>query len=286
MNGQRIVIIGEDHPNMLEHVLVKKGELNVKLDPLTKRYVVDRSADYDKTKNWIKRINKEIIQEERKILRKEKIARLFIEDSASLEKKGIYSIYKGTHDLTKLRFGLRHANVAEGLQIFYAAKKLLERMKMEDWLRKDLSKGISCEIKRYEKHPESFLANALMFGLAHAVFAHNEGVYDIIPMDPEEQRKESIALQLIRDLCRRVEFEFYAPGLKTVYGGINARLGSMKEQREELMCKIISEAYVPGSAVICGNDHAINLGRLLSEAGFDVKPYRVGEALSTDVKKS
>ena len=285
----KIVIIGEVHPYAIENKLIAEGKLRVKIKTVNgrKRLVADIFADKGETKAGIQKINNRIIKEEVRILKKERITRLFTEEEDTKKKKLIYSRFRQKKDLKLLKSELRRENERAKIQVRETAKRFLAEI--GTW--PPVLKGFEHQFQVAAAERGSGL-----FSLTLINVAHKAGIYDIIPVEEERCFEQAGAIAEVilsikdvaswltaayskADISER-EKETILNSIKRSINDISRiageRLLSIDDAREKNVCRNITENYVLGSALICGMDHVDHLEELLSKK-FDVKTYRVGE---------
>lgn len=301
MGKPKILMIGEPHPSLIEQKLIAGGILKVKVNPATGRYVVDSKANLGETKKWLRRIYAEIIKGEVYALRDEeerigkKIGRLFIEWPADMERKDLFLEFKQAKDLNALKSGMFTISKRELNQELTDAKKLLLELRPPE----PILSVVKDELETF--HNKAF---GNIFQDSHLTVACKAGILDIVPYD-SENKELNIRINAILRLSVYFDIAAKAFRLSAQSPDNNVRQNAMRlfnetdrinklleemfwplnELREKAMCKNISDNYVRGSAIICGLNHVVRLGKLLSER-FDVKIRSVGEALYEDIKKA
>jgi len=290
-----LVIIGEFHEYAAERMLIDAKKLKVKrAADGRKKLLVDRSSDYESTKKSIQLLNEDILKKEVRILSDEKVTRLFREEEASDSLKGIYARYRKGHDLKKLKEELRAQDANTNAILHGEAKKML--LDLNPW--GPIRNGI---IQMYEHGRASKFPP--LFSLNIVNVAYKAGIFDIVPVEDEKiflrasaYSQAIMALQTLvngladalgktgmsekeQDKAMEKLLIEYERLLKT----LDAGLSFFDDAREKVVARNIKENFVPGSALICGMDHAEPLSRMLSN-DFDVKPYRVGERFEKMVR--
>jgi len=284
-----LVIIGEVHPHAIEQHMASHGRLKRKINESggRKRLVADIGPGDINTKESIQRINNEILKEEVKILKKEGIARLFIEEEDSAAKREMYGRFKKSHDLKSLRSGLREEYEDYFPVNLANVRELLSGMKV--W--PPVMKGFDHVISTFTKERPTGI-----FSLAYLTVAHGAGIWDIAPVEEESCIRKANDFALLLHLLGPVE-KLLKTGYSTadieplkkatILDSIDRNLSEIEriarerflklnEQRERNICRKISEEYIPGSALLCGNAHVQPIERGLA-GRFEVRAYKVGE---------
>lgn len=285
-----LVLIGEAHPPGIERGFQLRGMVKAKVKEVRgiNRLVVDRSEEPERSAANLRRINEEIIKREAQILKEEKITRLFYEEPANAERKKLYAEFKKTHDMARLKAGLR----AEIGRMNPRTIKGIDRLLVEIGLWEPLLDGARAAIKK-SKFVQPMLA------MSPVSVAHMAGIFDIAPFDDEPLYMEATRLAecwgILRLAPNWLFYDTAAADARKKYGGdiitktkieisraveaIKKREKPVNEKRELAACRNISESYAPGSAVICGLGHVDSLGKLLAKR-FRVKVYIVGRDLA------
>jgi len=284
-----LVIIGEVHAHVVARMMVAHGMINLALKESggKKRLVADRSRGYEGTKAAMRQINEGIPKEEMKILRSERIARLFCEEPRTEDRKKAYSDFRKTHDLKRLRARLREDNGRMTRQAVEDAKKIVPELKLWPPVRYALEQYFKKEVQ--EDVPPLF-----PFSAVNA--ACKAGVFDIMPVEGGGQYRKAGAIAELLYLLAHVMGQLggiYAnapvdeigkrellSGLRQEAGRLgrvlNERLLALDTAREREISRNIRENYIPGSALLCGMDHVGPLKRLLSKR-FEIRAYGIGK---------
>jgi len=291
MTKPLLVIIGEFHEYAAERMLIDAKKLKVK--PAAdgrKKLLVDRSSDYESTKKSIRLLNEDILKKEVRILRDEKVTRVFREEEASESLKGIYARYRKDHDLKKLRQELRADGDKTNAILHAEAKKML--LDLQPWA--PIRNGIiqMYEHGRASKFPPLFSLNAVNV-------AYKAGIFDIVPVEDESiflrASAFSQAIMALQTLVNGLADALDKTGMsekeqdatmekllieyKRLLKTLDAGLSFFDSAREKAVARNIRDNFVPGSAIICGMDHAEPLSRMLSK-DFEIKRYKAGETFA------
>lgn len=281
-----LVLIGEAHPSSIEQILIMEGRLRVRLKG-EKRIVIDRSRDYARSKESVRRINEEIIKKEAEILKKEKIKRLLLERPGSREEKRLYEGFRRTHELKGLKAGIREGIAQENVRAIESARALF----VELGLCRPL---LNAFIAHHDELTNKEIQPMFLFSQISA--AYKAGVYDLVPVDDEEGFRQSGILsdamyilgrsmqwclenlEALFTSYSREEIERMDPDYWRIKAVVDKRIEQVDSEREKAIYRNIVENFVPGTALICGIGHLDVLNERLSKR-FDIKPYKVGEEL-------
>ncbi len=283
-----LVLIGESHPHTLEAMLRSRGKLKVKIKESKngQRVIADIKADKGETKRLLQRINKEILQEEVQILRKEGIKRLFYEAEDSEKRKKIYARFKETRNIEQVRSELREEHLKGDMQKKEDVKKYLSKTRIHPL--------IKAVFETYFENSKGLVHS--MFGLSHITVAHKAGIVDIVPVENDQCfRQAGVMLEILnmkefafRSLSGTDPALLKALGIETIIEVQNElnqlsntakdKLASIDPKREKSVCRNISENYASGSALLCGAEHVKPLKELLSKK-FTIRAHIVGEEL-------
>jgi hypothetical protein len=284
-----LVIIGEVHAHVVARMLMADGRMVLALKESGGRnmLVADRSQGYERTKRAIRLINEEIPKQETKILRNEKIMRLFREEPETDERKNAYAEYRETHDIKRLRASLRNDDGRMTRQAVEDAKKLVPELKL--W------PPVQYALEQYFK--EDWQENVPpFFSLSTVNAAYKAGVFDIVPAEDARQYREAgeivELLYLLAHVTERLSVTYMGAKVSnreknSLLSGLqkeSQRLGlilqdklyALDNEREKAVCRNIAKNYIPGSALLCGLDHVEPMKKLLSR-NFEVRVYKVGE---------
>jgi len=293
-NKPVLVIIGEVHLNPIQAKLIQSGKLSVKVKEAhgVKRYVADIGAGGEETRESIRRLIEETMNRDIRVLKDEKITRLFLEEPASKGRKMAYSRYMKTHDIKGLKSALRMEREKENARSFELVKRFLHDSGIPKPIF-DACMGCHKKKEKWGAYP--------VFDLPHANIAHKAGVFDIHPDEDEREFVEIAYLleaeALLFSASRYLEMGWipfqemdgksHAEALKEpekiqketshLLSSIRERFDSHSPLREKSVCQAVTDNYIPGSAVVCGMDHVKPLKDRLSK-DFEVKVYRIGEA--------
>ncbi len=270
-------------------MLIAQGRISLALKESSgrKMLVADKSHGYESTKAAIRRINEEIPKQELKLLRAERIVRLFCEEAGTAERKKAYAGFRETHDIKRLRARLREDNSRMTRQAIEDAKNNIPGLKLWPPL-----------LYAVEKYLKGDWQEAVppLFSLSTVNAAYKAGVFDIVPIEDSGYYRKAGAIAELLYLLEHVMGQLggiYAnapvdeierrdllSGLQQEAGRLgrvlNERLLALDPAREREICRNIAKDYVPGSGLLCGLDHVEPLKKLLSR-NFEVKVYKVGE---------
>lgn len=284
-----LVIIGEVHAHVIARMMMADGRMSLALKESggRSRIVADRTQGYESTKRMIRLINEQIPKQEMKILRSEKIVRLFREEPVTDERKKAYAEFRKTHDIKRLKASIRDDDGRMTRQAVEDAKKLVPDLKL--W------QPVRYALEQYFKEDAEENVPPL-FSLSTIGAAYKAGVFDIVPAEDGRPYMEAGAIIELLYILAHVTgqlSEIYM-GAKisnqernSLLSGLqkeSQRLGlilqdklyALDNDRERSVCRNIAKDYIPGSALLCGLDHIEPLKKLLSR-NFEVKVYKVGE---------
>jgi len=285
-----LILIGEAHPSGIEQLMAIKGLLHARAKGFEgwKKLVVDRSSCLKGSKESIRSINEEIIKKEAGILKKEKIRRLLLERPSSPEAKRLYAEFRETHDLKRLRAGLRRENERLNADTIRDIKGFFQEVGLPAPL-------LEAFAEKYGARLEDNIQP--MFALSHVAAAYTAGIFDIVPLDDEDMFRQAgmlpDAMYLLEGALRSFLHGHPDGGRgrdgKGIRGQVrdeylrvaaiaDKRIARVDIAREKAMCRNIVENYVPGCALLCGLDHLKPLEKELSRR-FALRIYRVGERL-------
>ena len=264
MSKPKLVLIGEVHPAGLEDILKDIGILSVKVKTgkAGARYVVDRTKNIERAKKAIRLIAREVDKKEVKILRKEKIKRLFLEMPDDKGYVRAFERLRRTGDFKKVKEELRVLDE----NMWHEELNLTEKMVKTSEFRKSLEKHFLESLRSVKQ--KGHVRN--IFSLSKITVSHRAEITDIYPVDDIQSWRENCSLSY---LLYGIP---YNRELKELERGILQRIYALNKKREAKMAQYVREKFIEGSALIVGLNHLPGIRERL-KSNFKIKEYRVGE---------